>query len=152
MGQADEPTQTMDGINLMPLLKSPTAKLEREALYFHYPHYHHSRPASAMRKGNFKLIEWLEDGSLELHDLNADIGESTNLVATHPERAASMAAELKQWRTKVGAKMPTPNPKADAVKAHLWYSRSTQEELDVKAMADRFEKAASKPYFRRPLP
>lgn len=152
IGQADQPTQTMDGINLLPLLKNPSAKLTREALYFHYPHYHHSRPASAMRQGNFKLIEWLEDGRLELYDLNADIGESTNLLAAQPERAARMAAELKQWRTRVGAKMPTANPKANAEKAHLWYSRRTEQELDAKAFGDRFEKAASKPYFRRPLP
>ena len=142
----------MDGVNLMPLLKDPAAKLSREALYFHYPHYHHSRPASAMRQGNFKLIEWLEDGRLELYDLNVDIGESTNLAATHPERAAKMAAELKQWRTEVGAKMPTPNPKANAAKAHLWYSRKTQKEWNIKAFGDQFERAASKPYFRRPLP
>ncbi|TWT81326.1 Arylsulfatase [Planctomycetes bacterium CA13] len=152
MGQAKQPTQTIDGVNLMPLLENPTANLARDAIYFHYPHYHHSRPASAMRQGNFKLIEWLEDGRLELYDLNADIGESTNLAASHPERTASMAAELKQWRTQVGAKMPIPNPKANAAKAHLWYSRSTQEELDIKAFGDRFEKAASKPYFRRPQP
>lgn len=152
MGQAHQPSQPMDGVNLMPLLNNPTAKLTREALYFHYPHYHHSRPASAMRQGNFKLIEWLEDGRLELYDLNTDIGESTNLAATHPERAAKMAADLKQWRKRVGAKMPTPNPKANAAKAHLWYSRKTQKERDIKAFGDQFERAASKPYFRRPLP
>ena len=39
--------------------------LKREAIYFHYPHYHHSRPASAVRQGKFKLIQWLEDGQFE---------------------------------------------------------------------------------------
>lgn len=150
MGRADQPTQTMDGVNLMPLLENPGADLPREAIFFHYPHYHHSRPASAMRQGDFKLIEWLEDGKLELYNLKADISESTNLAATHPDRAAEMATDLKEWRNQIGAKMPTANPQADAAKAHLWYSRRTKKEVDIKAFGDRFERGASKPYFRRP--
>ena len=152
IGQAAKPKQPLDGRDLAPLLKAPSAKLDRKALHFHYPHYHHSRPASAIRSGNYKLIEWLEDGRLELYDLDIDVGETQDLAKSQPERAAKMAAELEQWRQRVGAKMPTPNPDADAAKAHLWYSRRTKEPMDLKAFGDVFESRASKPYFRRPLP
>src|SRR5207237_10408707 len=46
---APQPRQALDGVNLLPVLRDPGAALPREALYWHYPHYHHSRPSGAVR-------------------------------------------------------------------------------------------------------
>ncbi|MEM9828496.1 MAG: sulfatase, partial [Planctomycetota bacterium] len=57
--------QTIDGRSLLPLLVEPEATLDRDALYWHYPHYHHDRPASSIRARDWKLIEYL-DGTGDL--------------------------------------------------------------------------------------
>lgn len=119
------PHQELDGRSLVPLLKSPTASLNREALYFHFPHYHHSRPAGAIRRGDWKMIEFFEDGKLELYHLKNDLSEETDLLLdkTSEEfqvsqaRALSMQAQLAQWRAGIGAKMPTANPDYDPARA-----------------------------------
>jgi arylsulfatase A-like enzyme len=104
----DEP---IDGRSILPLLEGKTA-LDRDALYWHYPHYspQDGKPSGAIREGDFKLIEFYEDGRRELFDLARDLGESTNLADRMPERAERMAAKLDAWRKAVGAKMPDANP------------------------------------------
>ena len=49
-----------DGISILPLFHDPDTELKRNALYWHYPHYHGNGigPQGAIRKGNYKLIEW----------------------------------------------------------------------------------------------
>ena len=145
---APAPEQPLDGVDLTPLLRVPSSTLERDALYFHYPHYHHSRPASAVRRGNLKLIEWLEDGALELYDLAADTGESKDLAASMPAKANELRRDLVAWRQRVGARLPTRNPQHDPEKADVWWSRRTSTPLDLEAVGDRLERRASKPYFR----
>ncbi len=110
---------TIDGVSLVPLLKG-TESLGREALFWHYPHYspQWATPAGAIRKGDYKLIEFFEDGRLELYNIVGDIGEQNNLLAfkyTHIENpyqkiADELYADLKKWRIEVDAKMPVPNP------------------------------------------
>ena len=69
-----------DGVSLMPLLKNPSAKLDRDALFFHYPHYYATTtPVSAIRQGDWKLLEYFEDHHLELYNLKDDLGELTEL-------------------------------------------------------------------------
>jgi uncharacterized sulfatase len=114
--------QALDGENILPLLKQ-TGMLERDAIYWHYPHYHHSRPAGAIREGDYKLIEFFEDGQLELYNLKRDIGEKENLAAKMPEKAAELQGKLAAWRKSVGAKMPIPNPNYDPARADEWASR-----------------------------
>jgi len=111
--------QACDGASLVPLLKQ-TGRPQREAIYWHYPHYHHSTPAGAIRQGKWKLIEFYEDGKLELYNLAEDIGEKTNLATKLPKRAAAMQAKLAAWRKSVNAAMPTPNPKHDPARAGEW--------------------------------
>ncbi len=103
----------VDGVSFLPALRGQ-APAER-AMFWHYPHYGNQggAPASAIRRGSWKLIEWLEDGSIELFDLSRDIGETRELSPTHPTRARQLLAELKAWRTKVGAQLPRPNPNYD---------------------------------------
>ena len=101
----------IDGSDLSALLRDPAARLGRDALYFHYPHYYETTtPVGAIRAGDWKLLEYFEDGRVELYDLAADPGEKRNLAAAEPARAAELRTRLARWRAEVGAKMPTVNP------------------------------------------
>lgn len=121
--------QAIDGLSLRPVLQDPSAQLGREAVHFHYPHYHHSRPASAIRKGKWKLIEFLDGTGTELYDLAADLGETANLASKHPGRAAALRKELQVWRAAVGARMPLVNPHYDSARAGEWWNRRTAKPL-----------------------
>jgi arylsulfatase A len=122
VGAKASANQPLDGESILPLLKQ-TGTLSRDAIYWHYPHYHHSRPAGAVRQGDWKLIEFYEDGQLELYNLKEDIGEKENLAKNMPEKAAEMLRKLAAWRKSVGAKMPTPNPGYDPARADEWKTR-----------------------------
>lgn len=107
---------SVEGVSLVPLLEQ-RGDFSREALYWHYPHYHHSTPAGAIRMGDYKLLEFFEDGHLELYNLKNDLGEKANLAETQPDRARRMQKTLAAWRKSIQAKMPTPNPNYDPKKA-----------------------------------
>ncbi|MEZ4991529.1 MAG: sulfatase [Saprospiraceae bacterium] len=109
----------LDGKSLLPELTAQ-AGLDREALYFHYPHYHHSTPASAIRVGDYKLIEFLEDHHLELYDLSKDIGESHDLSIELPQLRDSLYQQLQNWQRSVNAPMPTDNPDFDPSRRLEW--------------------------------
>jgi arylsulfatase A len=81
-------------------------------LFWHFPHYHGSanRPSGAVRVGDLKLIEWFEDGRVELYDLAVDPAESKDLSGERPADAARLRQMLGNWRVEVDAQMPTPNP------------------------------------------
>ena len=81
-------------------------------LHWHYPHYHGSlwRPGAAIRRGNYKLIEFYETDTAELYDLSVDMGETKDLSKTEPERFTKLRDALRQWQTEMDAKMPVPNP------------------------------------------
>ena len=107
------PEQHLDGSSVASLLSGgPTS--DRQTFYWHYPHYHGSTwaPGSAVRNGDWKLIEFFEENTVELYDLKADLGERTNLAAQNPERVKSLRAQLATWRSDTGAVMPQPNPSA----------------------------------------
>lgn len=115
---AEPPTdQPIDGVSLAGLLADPTASLPRDALHWHLPHYHHSTPASAIRRGDWKLIEFFEDDSVQLYQLSEDIGESHDLAETHPELALELKNQLAAWRAEVSARLPVPNPDFDPERA-----------------------------------
>lgn len=103
-------TEQLDGVSLVPLLKG--GAIDREALHWHYPHYSNQggKPSGAIRAGNWKLIEFFEDGRRELFDLKTDPGENRNLAEVKPEVVQKLGDQLVAWRTAVGAKMPEPNP------------------------------------------
>jgi arylsulfatase A len=106
-----EKSRKTDGISLISLLKDPTINLNRDAVYWHYPHYHGTGlgPQGAVRQGQYKLIEWYEksllemDGAVELYDLHKDSAEQNNLADSKPEIANKLHQELRSWRQQVGA-------------------------------------------------
>lgn len=106
----DSISKEMDGKSIIPLLKGDS--LNRRDLYWHYPHYHdrfEAHPASAIRSGDWKLIDFLVEGRQELYNLKNDIGESHDLTTEYPEKAKELSDKLDMWRKKVNAKIP-PTP------------------------------------------
>lgn len=103
--------QHCDGISLLPLLHG-TGTLDREAIFWHYPHYGNQggTPSTAVRSGAYKLIEFFEDRRLELYDLAYDIGETRDLAAEQPDIVAHLHALLVDWREQTEARVPAPNP------------------------------------------
>lgn len=109
----------LDGVSYAQLLKDGKP-LEREALFWHFPGYlgatgnasddrWRTTPAGAIRVGDWKLIEFFEDGRLELYNLKDDIGEKKNLATAEPEKARELHERLKAWRTEINAPMPQAN-------------------------------------------
>jgi arylsulfatase A-like enzyme len=112
--------QVFDGESLAPLFRDPGAKLARDAFFQHFPGYlgagvgsWRTTPVSLIHAGDWKLMEFLEDGRLELYNLREDLGETKNLALAQPERAKALHARLVAWRAAIQAPMPTPN-KGDA--------------------------------------
>jgi arylsulfatase A len=115
--KTDFPMNSTDGVSLVQLFSNSKAKLARDELFWHLPHYHHSTPASAIRSGNWKLIEFYEDGALELYDLDSKPLEATNLAAIEVPTAQRLKESLDRWRNKVQARVPVPNPNYDPARA-----------------------------------
>jgi arylsulfatase A-like enzyme len=112
-GAGPEPGQPLDGVSLAPALRGEP--LGRDALYWHYPHYHPggATPHSAVRAGDWRLVRFYEDGRRELYNLRADEGETTDLAAREPDRVTDLTEKLDAWLASVGAQLPTPNPAHD---------------------------------------
>jgi arylsulfatase A-like enzyme len=101
--------QSLDGRTLRPLLLGQPTK--RRSLFFHYPHFawHKSnRPGAAVRAGKHKLILRFDDDSIELYDLDEDIGERHNLAKKMRAHGKMLRKQLKTWLAETGAKRPTP--------------------------------------------
>jgi arylsulfatase A-like enzyme len=105
------PEQHQDGVSLLPLLQGG-AKLARDAIFWHYPHYSNQggTPGASIRAGDYKLIEFFEGGKLELYNLKDDISEQRDLSHREPERQRELHERLVQWRESIEAKIPPPNP------------------------------------------
>jgi arylsulfatase A-like enzyme len=105
---------SLDGIDLTSLLANPSGRLDRDALFFHYPHYYHappSTPAGAVRAGRWKLIEYFDDQRVELYDLDRDPGEQQDLASEQRDLADALRQRLHDWRRSVDAALPEPNPR-----------------------------------------
>ena len=107
---------TVDGISILPVLKSD--QLEDRPLFWHYPHYSNQGgdPGSAVRMGNFKLIDNFETGKQELYDLYNDISEMNDISGKDPEKTSELYDLLQAWRKKTGAQMMDQNPDWNGLK------------------------------------
>jgi arylsulfatase A-like enzyme len=107
------PDAHKDGLSLVPVFRG--GSLPREALYWHYPHYHGAgeTPASAIRLGDYKFIRHYEDNQRELYDLSRDISETNNLVTAMPDKADTLEQALDRWLTARNAYIPGPDPEFD---------------------------------------
>lgn len=104
---------SLDGVDLWPAVADAQHALPREALYWHYPHYHHLGlgPSGAIRVEKWKLIEWYgADSRFELFDLANDPGEERDLAAAQPKKRDELRRQLREWRETVGAQPMSLNP------------------------------------------
>jgi len=127
-----DPKTKLDGVSLWPLLNG-TGKLEERELYFHFPVYlqayraglddgrdplFRTRPGSVIRKGEWKLHYYYEDGGTELYNLHTDPGERNNLAAEFPGKKDELLAMLSDWLEKEQAPVTFP-PNPDFNQAYL---------------------------------
>ena len=109
-GLPARPEQHLDGVSLAPLLRDVGATLDREALFWHYPHNSNQGgfPGGAIRAGDLKLIERFEDGRVHLFDLASDPGERADLADRRPEDVEDLRRRLHDWYDEVGARFLRP--------------------------------------------
>jgi arylsulfatase A-like enzyme len=108
-GLPPKPDLHTDGVSIVPLLRGSKEPVH-ESLFWHFPHYgnHGAGPASSVREGDWKLIHWIEDDSVELFNLATDISEKNNVAAQHPEIVKNLRERLETWRKETAANMPRP--------------------------------------------
>ena len=112
VGLLSRPYQHVDGVSLASIING-TGDIRRKELFWHYPHYNkhpQSAPVSIVRRGKWKLIEFLEREEFELYDLEDDIGEKMNLAAKETKLVNELNKVLQGWKRKVGAEAMKPNP------------------------------------------
>lgn len=104
------PEQHVDGKSFAPLLKG-AQDFDRGPIYWHYPHYGNQggSPAAAIREGDWKAVEFFEDGRTELYNLASDLSEQHDLSKSEPDRATTMQRQLHDWQRSVDAQFPSPN-------------------------------------------
>jgi arylsulfatase A-like enzyme len=108
---------TLDGVSYLGVLTGDSqAKLDRDAIYWHFPGYlgagpgsWRTTPAGAIRSGDWKLLEFFETGKLELYNLRDDLSQKNDLAASMPDRAKAMRDQFVAWRQAIKAPMPEPN-------------------------------------------
>jgi arylsulfatase A-like enzyme len=121
-GARTRPGYILDGVSFAGALRDPSARLGREAIYWHFPGYLESYvhpsgfrtgPVGAIHAGDFKLLEFFETGRVELYDLRKDIGEKQDLAGKMPREARELQARLAAWRQEIGAAMPVAKTAAE---------------------------------------
>ncbi len=105
----------LDGESLAPLLTGKVSKLNRDKVFWHFPSYiGGGGPSSAMRAGDWKLIEQFETQTYEVYNLANDPGETRNLLDLEPQKAKELITALQQWQDDTNAPRPTgANPAYD---------------------------------------
>ena len=73
----------------------------------------HSTPDTTILADGWKLHYWWETGQVQLFHLDKDLGESKDVAAEQPERAAALKKMLRDYLAKVDAQLPVPNPNYD---------------------------------------
>ena len=112
--------KNIDGVSLLPVLTGHAKSLERDAIFWHYPHYYPNAttPVSAMRSGDWKILHYFEDDSIELYNLADDQGETDDLSGQLPEVRNRLYNMLQTWRREINAQFPSFNP---GYKPELWH-------------------------------
>jgi hypothetical protein len=98
----------------MPLLtKNATTDYSQDTLVWHYPHFSNQggRPATAIRIGDYKLVENYESGKIELFNLKTDESESRNIAKKFRKKTAEMYSVLQLWKQKNNVQLPIKNNK-----------------------------------------
>jgi arylsulfatase A-like enzyme len=137
-GAEAPPDHALDGVSYAGLLTGAAKTPERGALFWHFPGYlgagagaWRTTPVGTIRMGDWKLIEFFEDGRRELYNLREDVGEERDLAAKMPDKVKELHADLAAWRERIKAPMPrpiTPEEKAGAGKKRQSKKADTEDE------------------------
>ena len=123
VGSPKSVSNDKEGVDISPVLLGK--KMKRGPIYWHFPHYSNhgmQSPGGAIRDGDYKLLEYFENGTVQLFNLRNDIGEQNDLSKIEIKKTRELKLKLHKWREKVGAKMMEPNPDYDsAVKSDEFY-------------------------------
>ncbi|MCP4450938.1 MAG: sulfatase-like hydrolase/transferase, partial [Planctomycetes bacterium] len=111
--------QILDGFSMLPAWTQDRFDPQRE-VFTHYPVYHHEQPMSAVRKGDWKIVENLVSGEFELFNLRYDVAEMTDLKFSFPDQLKEMKTALKKWQKDTQAKRPVSNPEFDPNRRYEW--------------------------------
>lgn len=113
----------VDGKSLVPLLRGE--KFELRPLFWHYPHYGNQGgdPSAIIRKGDWKLIHYFEDGKNELYHLGTDLGESNNVYDQYEEQGMSLKSELENWLELTKANIPQIDPLYNEEQEKKWLNQ-----------------------------
>jgi arylsulfatase A-like enzyme len=105
------PEESMDGVSLAPLLHGEPA-INQPVIYWHYPHYgdQGGSPSSALRMGDWKLVQFYGDNHVELYNLASDVEERRDLAKALAEKTAELLKLLNEWKFQTHAKIPEINP------------------------------------------
>jgi arylsulfatase A-like enzyme len=122
----ENPTD-VDGKSLVSLLKGED--FETRSLFWHYPHYGNQGgdPSAIIRKGDWKLIHYFEDGKNELYHLGKDMGETHNIMDQNPEQGMALTNELENWLSSTGARIPEIDPLHDGKEEKEWLNNYKQK-------------------------
>ncbi|MGE0759249.1 MAG: sulfatase-like hydrolase/transferase, partial [Pirellulaceae bacterium] len=122
--------QPVDGVSLIPILEQ-SGQINREAVFWHFPCYiGRGEPCSAVRAGDWKLIQKFEDQSVELFNLYDDPGESRNLAQSNPDKTHQLLSLLTNWQTSLSAPRPSePNPAFDPNAIHRGKGRKQRQTM-----------------------
>jgi len=128
IGEKLRPEEHSDGISLVPLLEGRL--IPERALIWHYPHYGNQggEPSSVIRRGDWKLIHYYEDGRKELYNLANDVGEVNDLSSTYPGIVKKLNEELFTFLEKAGARFPIRDTLYDSEKENE-YLKNIREVL-----------------------
>ncbi len=140
----------LDGHSYAPLLTAPGMQTtDREPIFWHFPGYLGSgggtwrtKPAGAIRWGDWKLLEFFEDERIELYNLRDDPGEKHDLAAKMPDKADQVHAKLLAWRKSVAAPMPVPNANRQQPAKGLKEKGVRPKRARAKLQADRAKSGA----------
>ncbi len=97
-------SKIIDGENIFSLLVNSTKNMNRP-IFWYYPHYSNQggKPSAALRKGNYKLIYYYEDQSLELFDLSKDVSEKNDISKNNKNLVVKLRKQLISWLDKSNA-------------------------------------------------
>lgn len=116
LGIAPPKDYPLDGMSFVPLLKQEkkaSRDIEKRAIYWHFPQYSNhgaQSPGGAIRYGDYKLLEYFENYTVQLFNINEDPGEQHDLSKRMPRKVKQLKDMLHAWRKDIHANMPTSNP------------------------------------------
>jgi len=131
LGLPSKPKQHIDGQSFVPALKRKS--YDRGAIYWHFPHYSnhgYQSPGGAIRLGKYKLLEYFENGTVQLFDLENDIGEKHDISKDNPETTQKLMKMLQTWRNEVDAKMPAVKTAESRLKTQPGVSKNLPADVE----------------------